>query len=66
MSELIIVAGIAFLGTVVGTVGGIVASARLTNHRIEQLEKKVEKHNNLVERIAIVEQRINGWGDKSG
>ena len=29
---------------------------RLTNYRIEQLEEKVKKHNNLVERMAVVEQ----------
>jgi len=57
MAETIIVAVTAFLGTVTGTVGGIIAAARLTTHRIEQLEKKVEKHNNLVERMVVVEQR---------
>lgn len=53
----IITALIAFLGTVIGSLGGVLAAARLTNFRLQQLEKKVEKHNNLVERVAIVEQR---------
>lgn len=35
---------------------GIFAANKLSNFRIEQLEKKVEKHNNLIERMAIVEQ----------
>ena len=37
--------------------GGIALSSKLTNYRIEQLEKKVEKHNNLVERMQAVEDR---------
>lgn len=52
----IIVAVIAFAGTVLGSLGGILASARLTTYRIEQLEKKVEKHNSVVERVTLVEQ----------
>lgn len=56
MSETIVVALISCAGTLLGSLFGIVASARLTNYRIEQLEKKVEKHNNLVERMTAVEQ----------
>ena len=52
----IIVAVIAFAGTVLGSLGGILTSARLTTYRIEQLEKKVEKHNSVVERVTLVEQ----------
>ena len=47
---------ISFLGTLIGTFGGILTSNRLTNYRIEQLEKKVEKHNNVVERVYILEK----------
>ena len=50
MSQEIVVALLAFLGTCVGTLGGILAASKLTNYRIEQLEKKVEKHNSVVER----------------
>ena len=39
-----------------GTLGGIAASAKLTVYRIEQLEKKVEKHNNLIERVFKLEE----------
>ena len=31
-------------------------ASRLSNYRIEQLEKKVDKHNNLVERVYLIEQ----------
>ena len=41
----IIVAGLSLLGTFIGTLGGILTSTKLTSYRIEQLEKKVEKHN---------------------
>ena len=51
----IITALIAFGGTVTGSFGGILIANRLTNYRIEQLEKKVEKHNNLVEKITAIE-----------
>lgn len=54
----ILVAAFAFLGTLVGTLGGIVASARLTNYRLKQLEAKVDKHNNFAERIPVLEERI--------
>jgi hypothetical protein len=43
-------------GTVIGTLGGILAGNRITVYRIEQLEKKVDKHNNLIERMYCVEQ----------
>lgn len=54
----IVLALIAFAGTLVGTFGGILTANRLSNYRIEQLEKKVEKHNNLVERMVVVENSV--------
>ena len=51
----IIVAGIALIGTFIGSYSGI----RLMSYRIEQLEKKVEKHNNLVERMYRVEEQTS-------
>lgn len=57
MSETVIVTIISFTGTLLGTLGGIIASAKLTLFRIEQLEKKVEKHNNLIERMFKLEER---------
>lgn len=56
--EDILLAVIAFAGTLVGTFGGILTANRLSNYRIEQLEKKVEKHNNLVERMFSVESSV--------
>ena len=57
MSEAIIVAILALLGTLGGTFGGILTANKLTNYRIEQLEKKVEKHNNVIERVFKLETR---------
>ena len=56
MSETVIIALISLLGTLGGTFGGILATSKLTNYRIEQLEKKVDKHNNLVERTFKLEE----------
>ncbi len=53
------VAVIAFGGTMVGSFTGVIASCKLTNFRLEQLEKKVEKHNNLVERVYGIEKRCD-------
>jgi len=47
------------MGTLAGTFGGILVANRLTNYRIEQLEKKVDKHNSVVERIAVVEVKVS-------
>ena len=49
---------ISLCGTLIGTFGGIIASTKLTTYRIEQLEKKVEKHNTLVVRMYKVEEDI--------
>lgn len=58
MTDTVLVAIISLVGTLGGTFGGILTSAKLTNYRIEQLEKKVEKHNNFAERIPILEEKI--------
>ena len=59
MSDTVIVALISGVFTLIGTVLGIMASAKMTNYRLEQLEKKVEKHNNVVERTYKLEGRMN-------
>lgn len=46
---------LSMLGTLAGSVIGVMTANKLTTFRLEQLEKKVEKHNNLVERMALVE-----------
>lgn len=51
----IIVAALALIGTLAGSWLGVRESNRLVNFRLEELEAKVMKHNNLVERMASVE-----------
>ena len=50
----IIVAGCSLVGTIIGSYSGM----RLISYRIEQLEKKVDKHNNFAERMPVVEEQI--------
>ena len=54
--ETIIVSVISLIGTLGGSLGGILVANKLTNYRVEQLEKKVEKHNQVVERVYKLEQ----------
>ena len=56
MSETIIVAILALVGTMGGTFGGILTANKLTNYRIEKLEKAVEKHNSVIERVYQLEK----------
>ena len=58
MQAEIIIAGLSLLGTLAGTAGGIIVSGKLVNYRIEQLEKKVEQHNNLITRTFRLEQSV--------
>lgn len=58
MDKTIIVACISFLGTTVGTIGGILASSKLTNFRLSSLEEKVKKHNNIIERTYKLEGQV--------
>lgn len=57
MSEVIVVAILSLIGTLVGSFGGIVTANKLVTYRIEQLEKKVEKHNNVIERVYELEKQ---------
>lgn len=60
MDNTVIVAIISFAGTLLGTAGGIIASSRLTQYRLEQLERKVEAHTGITARIPLIEEKING------
>ena len=62
----IIVALLSLVGTAIGTFGGIVASAKLTSYRIQQLEKKVDKHNHFAERIPVIEEKIKVANNRIG
>lgn len=64
MSAEVVTAALSLVGTLVGTLGGIALSSNLTNYRIEQLEKKVEKHNNLITRTYKLEQEFAVMDEK--
>lgn len=66
METEITIAIIAFLGTVLGSGGGIVASSKLVNHRIKELEKKVNKHNCLIERTYKLEEQMKSTCSRVG
>lgn len=50
----IIIAVLALAGSALGSYSGF----RLTAYRVEQLEKKVDKHNGFAERIPLIEAQI--------
>lgn len=54
MPDTVAVAVLSLLGTLIGSFGG----TQLIKYRIEQLEKKVEKHNSVVERTYLLEEKI--------
>lgn len=56
MNTEIIVALIAVGGGLLGSLGGVIASSKLTTYRIQQLENKVEKHNTVIERTYKLEE----------
>lgn len=58
MGSEIITGILALLGTMFGTFGGILTSNKLTNHRLQELEKKVDKHNSVVERTYRLEEQM--------
>lgn len=58
MDSAIIVALLSLLGTLVGTFGGIVTANKLVTYRLEKLEEKVNKHNNVIERTFVLEGQM--------
>ena len=57
MSDAVIVALIGLAGSGAGSLCGVLLSSRLTQYRLEQLEKRVQAHNNLIERTYKLEER---------
>lgn len=52
----IVVALIGLVGSGIGAFIGVIASTKLTEYRLSQLEKKIEKHNSLIERTFKLEE----------
>ena len=55
---------ISLAGSLIGTFGGILATSKLTEYRIKELEKKQDKHNSVIERTYRVEDRLELYDEK--
>lgn len=58
MDPTLIGAILAFVGSLIGTFAGIITSSKLTNYRLQELEKKQDKHNQVIERTYKLEERV--------
>jgi cell division protein FtsB len=71
MDSTVLVAVLSLVGTLGGSLFGILAANKLVNYRIQQLEAKVEKHNRVIERVynlekheELVDERIRNIDDQ--
>ena len=55
--EAIIVALIGLAGSAAGSMCGELVSSKMTQYRLEKLEKKVQAHNSLIDRTYRLEER---------
>lgn len=58
MNAEIIIALISLIGTLGGSLGGILVSSKMTNYRLQQLENRVAEHNNFARRMPVIEEQI--------
>lgn len=58
MSDTVLVALIGLAGSGLGAFAGVIASAKLTQYRLQMLEEKVNKHNSMIERTYALEGRM--------
>lgn len=58
MDNTIVVALISLVGTLIGSLSGILVSNKLVNYKIDELKEKVNKHNNLIDRMYKIENRV--------
>ncbi|MBQ8555359.1 MAG: hypothetical protein IJ438_05725 [Clostridia bacterium] len=59
MSDAVLVALISGLCTLLGSLGGVIATSSLTSYRLKKLEEEVSKHNKVVERTFRLEGRMD-------
>jgi len=55
VTEAIIVALISFIGTGIGSFGGVLSTQKIVKYRLSKLEEKVDKHNHVIERVSSIE-----------
>lgn len=58
MATEVIVGVLSLIGTLAGSLGGIVVSSKMTNYRLLQLENRVGEHNNFARRMPVIEEQI--------
>ena len=58
MTDTVIMAIIAAIGTILSGVISAIMANRITVYRIDALTKEVEKHNNVIERTFKLEQKV--------
>ena len=58
MDSNVIVAMLSLVGTLGGSLGGILVSSKLTNYRLQQLENRVAEHNHFAQRLPVIEEQI--------
>lgn len=58
MSETVIIAIIALLGTIISGVISAVMANRVTVYRLDALTREVEKHNQVIDRTMKLEQKV--------
>lgn len=64
MTTEVLVALITLAGSAVGTFAGILVNSKLTNHRLSQLEKKVDQHNKVIDRVYRLEEQESVMEEK--
>ena len=64
MSDAIIVAVLSLVGTAIGSIVSVLTANRLTNYKIDELRKVVEKHNGLIDRTYKLESDLTLVNEK--
>lgn len=59
MSDAVLVALISGICTLLGSLGGVLATTSLTTYRLKKLEEQVGKHNQVIERTFRLEGRMD-------
>lgn len=54
MTEILVNAAVSLSGIIITAI----TSYKLIKYRVDQLEKKVDKHNNVIERVFKLEQKV--------
>lgn len=57
MTSEVIIAVLSFLGTAAGSIVSIMTANALTNYKIDELTKRVEKHNSVIDRVYKLEEK---------